>query len=496
MNKMEFLQNPDVHGFIQWLASDLISRTFQLDLARSRFVPGGLRENVEGVEEVLKHYRWHARWSDTRSGQDVKSANWIETKGSLSKLRGWLTESVQSANQEQTLAASKAVLQWGGVRGAREFLDELCRAKKLVAHLRTVQALLAVNGPPTQRIEDVTAAKIKKFDSGLTKIHALLDGDGSPIYDSRVAGAISLLYTLFRETCPASVEGALEFPCGTARGDQLRNPGDLGFKRAKVLYSETAHHEWAQVQLKLGWLFWGLLTKSPGLFAKEGDLQARAHALEASLFMVGYDLRCFRVQPSKGLKRKTRAQAPKVHNFGMVPTMHPFEKVVNEFIRTRRMRTLTSQQDYYSEMFKGKVLKPSTKKAYLFPLKETEFNLCALRDESIEELDNDRHKWLKNYFEPRGFELPDERRYVCLIDAWLVGHLNRYFEKTQHLKILQKAGFAGTNNAASGLLSVGRSVGKFFSLLDEHGLPTENFDDFYIDMEELKRMLPSKPRFE
>jgi hypothetical protein len=71
------------------------------------------------------------------------------------------------------------------------------------------------------------------------------------------------------------------------------------------LYSQTAHHEWAQVQLKLGWIFWGLLSYCPNLFKNEGDIAARAHALEASLFMVGYDLRCFVAQPIIGLKKKT-----------------------------------------------------------------------------------------------------------------------------------------------------------------------------------------------
>jgi len=490
MNKTDFLKSLDVNGFIQWLASDLVSRTFKLDLASSRFVPGGLKTEAKGIEAVLIHYRWKAKWTDTRSGLKVESNTWIETKGSLSRLGEWLRESVRAGNQEQALDASIAVLQWGGVSGASKLVKELCKTGELVAYLRTLQALLRVNGPPSQRIEDITAAKIKKFDSGLTKIHALVDGNGSPIYDSRVAGAISLLYSLYREVSPRSLEKSLEFPCGSARGDQLRNPGDLGFKRAKALYSETAAYEWAQVQLKLGWIFSGLLTQYPTLFQNEGNLPARAHALEASLFMVGYDLRCFGVRPNRRPKSNPPVRTFKLRRFGMVPTVHPFEKVMHEFIRIRRMRKALNHGDFHSLMFKDKALKPSTRNAYLFPLKETEFDLCDLSDSSVEELESDRFSWLKNRFEPQGFELPDERRHVCLIDAWLVGYLNRNFEKSQHLKILKSAGFAGTNNAATAILSVGRSVGKFFSLLDQNGLSTENFEDFFRDMNDLKRELP------
>jgi len=88
---------------------------------------------------------------------------------------------------------------WSRVKQTSKIRGIMSRGWRVSRILVAIQALLAVNGLPSQRIEDITAAKIKKFDSGLTKIHALLDGDGSPIYDSRVAGATSLLYCLYRE---------------------------------------------------------------------------------------------------------------------------------------------------------------------------------------------------------------------------------------------------------------------------------------------------------
>jgi len=490
MNKEDFLSNPDVHGFIQWLAIYFDSGTFRLKILPSRFVPGGLIAEAHGIEEVLKYYCWKAKWTDSRSGQEVESATWLETKVSLGKLSQWLQESVKAEDEGQAYAASRAVLQWGGVSGASKLLKKLCGTKELVAYLLRVQRLLAVNGPPTQKIQDITAVQIKKFDSGLTKIHALLDGSGSPIYDSRVAGAVSLLYTLYRETCPRSLARVLEFPCGSARGDQLRNPGDLGFKRAKALYFETAHHEWAQVQLKLGWIFWGLLIERPKLFEKEGDFPARAHALEASLFMLGYDLRCFSVLPSQVFKSKTSIRTPKGRNLGMVPTVHPFKKVVNEFTRIRLTRKSLSQEDFLDLMFEDRVLKSSTRKAYLFPLKATEFDLFEESEVSIKELEKDSFHWLMNRFGSEGFELSDERRHICLIDAWLVGYLNRHFvDPSQHAKMLEVKGFAGSLNAANAILEVGRSVGKFFNLLDQNHFPTTEFDQFYRDMNDLENEL-------
>lgn len=46
---------------------------------------------------------------------------------------------------------------------------------------------------------------------------------------------------------------------------------------------------WAQAKIRLGWLLDCVLEKNAKLFANE---PSRMHAFEASLFMIGYDVRC------------------------------------------------------------------------------------------------------------------------------------------------------------------------------------------------------------
>ena len=55
--------------------------------------------------------------------------------------------------------------------------------------------------------------------------------------------------------------------------------------------------------------------------------------------------------------------------------------------------------------------------------------------------------------------------------------------------MLKVKGFAGSLNAANAILEVGRSVGKFFNLLDQNYFPTTVFDQFYRDMNDLENEL-------
>ena len=165
MNKTEFLANPDVAGFIDWLSKDLPSRTFQLDISSSRFVPSGLKAKVSGVENVLNHYCWSTYWIDTRSNAKVHSSDWKSTKKSLSDLSQWLNDAVSSGDQKQTHDAALAVLKWGGVSGASRLIGQLYESNDLVNYLKSTNKLLAVNGAESQKISDINAKNIIKFDS-------------------------------------------------------------------------------------------------------------------------------------------------------------------------------------------------------------------------------------------------------------------------------------------------------------------------------------------
>lgn len=83
-------------------------------------------------------------------------------------------------------------------------------------------ALLAVDRK--QRLSYFTKQNILRFDLGMTKIHALLDTTGSPIYDGRVGATIALLYRLYHQGTGTTAPPALDFAWGPSIGDQTRDP--------------------------------------------------------------------------------------------------------------------------------------------------------------------------------------------------------------------------------------------------------------------------------
>ncbi|WP_308920993.1 hypothetical protein [Janthinobacterium sp. J1-1] len=295
MNRDDFLKQDDIKGFIDWLAESLPTRSFQLRMAHSRYVPGGLAVKVTGLEAVLRHYVWSTRWKDAR-GVTVKSATWAETRTSLSKLRAWLKSAMAQRNEDQMLAACLAVLRWGGVKGAIPFLKDLHAQGRLVAYFTRLTPWMSLTSDTS--LDALNETRIEHFDAGITKIHALIDDSGSPIYDTRVGAAIAMLYALYQrqKALPVPKHQQLAFPSGPARGKQLRNPVHIHSELAKApqfYTSAVSVQDWAQWQVKLGWILRATLERGDWFSTHDTDMATRCHAFEACLFMLGYDLRCF-----------------------------------------------------------------------------------------------------------------------------------------------------------------------------------------------------------
>ena len=151
----------------------------------------------------------------------------------------------------------------------------------------------------------------------------------------------------------------------------------------------------------------------------------------------------------------------------MVPTSHPFGKVIREFVRVQLQGVNKTNTEAASLMFPNDQYKASTAKSYLFPLSRTEFDLFDASVESLELLVSDSSSWLDLEFNHEGFIPQDERKYVCLQDAWLVGYMNRNFPNRNHNSLLHGAGLCGAKTAASVIRTVGKDVGIFFNLLDK-----------------------------
>lgn len=490
MNNVDFISDPHIEEFVVWLTTELPKLSISLSISRSDFVPGGLNTNFTNFENTLSHYSW--------------AGNWSHNKKLLGNLAKNLHGAISSQNNLATLTACLEILRWGGVRGAVAFLTTLAQKDLLVDYLETRSPLFSLTG--TQRLSDLNPMNIDKFDAGMTKIYSLIDATGSPIYDSRVGAAMAMLYQCFLRMKGRPQNGLLNFPSGSPRGKQIRNPGALGagFLNAPQFYTKSVQpHTWAQFQLKLGWIIQEVLSRKIGWFKSEETMAARCRAFEACLFMIGYDLRSIcgntccdltcntsplapRVQP---VIKTTAAKPAESTNTGWVPSGHPFRNVLTYFLEFRNSNQAAySLEDFRNWLIQQHDFKATTVKAYDFPLREQEFDLVDRTIEDLECIVMGGQAGLECVLRDRTLNV-DERAWVCLVDAWIVGKLISKNAADRNA-ILIEAGFAGTENACNTLFTVGRTVGKHFGLLDVDGSPTKLYEDTFAGhMDDLEESL-------
>ncbi|WP_122432811.1 hypothetical protein [Pseudomonas viridiflava] len=486
MKREQFLAQPEVESFVAWLAVNLPTLTFNLRFKSSKFVPGGLQADVRGFEQVLKHYRWKASWQDTNQSS-MDSQTWAETQRSLGQLREWLTRAVDIADEQQALQACLQILRWGGVRGAIPFLHRLAAKSELSGYLQKMAGLMSLDRD--NNLNDLDAISVERFDAGLTKIHALLDTSGSPIYDSRVGAAIGMMYSLFRQRWMGGGKPLLAFPSGAARGSQIRNPGAFLNGLPAPQFSVIDYAAWARWQVRLGWIIRALLERTDW-FAEQGALPARCHAFEASLFMLGYDLRCFGVT----LATDPKAAVPVIdvhererEGKGWVPTGHPFGQVLKDYLAFRQSGLLDNKASFVAWLLTNprneNPLTRATALGYCFAFSIEEFDLFGRPLEELERIAAGGKDGLCAALASETlwpFTLGDERVSVCLVDVLITG--NAYLQATTErarIDYIMSAGYACTENSAKTLMALGRNVGKHFGLLDSQHLPTTLFEQFF-----------------
>jgi len=290
VSKQAFLANQDVENFLVWLARELPRLKIRLDIKRSRFVPSALKVDVTGLDSILVHYSWRSH--------GMATGDWAETTARLAALAQTLRDAVQRDSNPDALDACRDILQWGGNRnwnrGAYPFLEARAAAGVLCRYLRDAGDAFALDTADV----DAIVPPVELLNSMLTKVHALYAADGLPIYDSRVAAAIASIVEIWRVATGKSgdpLPAMLAFPATaasrTVRGlfTHANAPGVMAYGAP-----ETAG-QWASAKVRLAWIMESVLGRLPELFSAccpVPNLADRMHALEVSLFMVGYDVKC------------------------------------------------------------------------------------------------------------------------------------------------------------------------------------------------------------
>jgi hypothetical protein len=303
MDRNAFNASPAVIAFTTWLADRGRTLSICLNIKSSRFVPGGIRAELTGLNALLPHYRWRT--------PDSKKGDWDETRQCLRALGDALKRAIADRKEDEVLEACGRILAWGGNRnsrtGAWPYLSGLHEQGKLAEYLDAARRAFALDGA----LIDESRPQAAKMNSMLTKVHALASADGLPIYDSRVAAAIAALVESWRRDTGRTgdpLPRELVFPATTADRSVLclfgdaQSPGVMSY--ASHAADETAA-SWSAAKIRLGWLMSEVLEQAEWLFRAE-DARYRMHAFEASLFMIGYDVACLRGNQAAAEPGKTR----------------------------------------------------------------------------------------------------------------------------------------------------------------------------------------------
>jgi hypothetical protein len=497
VNRTKFLDDTNVKEFICWLVDELPKLSIHLCIARSPRSPVK-DELVRGIENVLRTYRWNATWTDA-TDNEITSTDWKSTHTSLSMLATWAKNALNAVPSDSLAfeAVAAQILIWGGVPKSLSFLARLHESGTLIPYFKDAQKVLALAdadvGDPYR--------KIQLFNSGLTKIHALVSDDGLPIYDSRVGAAIGGLVALFEiqrgNTVPSPM---LKFPSGSARGEQIRDAGELwpGMTQSQFYTRSVSHEDWAKAAVKLGWILGAVLEHERGttLFNDKSffdgvlpTLSQRMHAFEAALFMIGYDLCCLsgeQIRPvgledvpeiAAALVAPMMWESPIVHC--QVITSHPFSDVLtwyNEFRTSSAANYDLSAFSSWLQKNKGYAL--SSADSYCYPLRAGEFDIANLSDDQVSNLahrplNNDVFAWLQRFSISETEHVPN-----CLIAVFLVGTLYNLGFKEIGRRVSELMGqFAFASKGSASINErIGRQVGAHFGILDSvSGKPTDRF---------------------
>lgn len=289
MNKDEFLADKNVSDFSKFLAETLPSLRIHLKIKKSAKVPGGIDKSITGLPELLNNYRWNSGYT-AKSGEKIVADDWLSTKSLLTGLSSGLKLACASGDEVEAQRVAAQILQWGGDRnkkvGATIDIKYLVSNNRLISYLQQTKAIFA-----GQSLEAKTLRQVRYTGSMWTKIYALNSDDGLPIYDSRVAMGMVGLVKLFcdqRNTDFGASENNLKFRVPAGTNWDRNKKIDISSRGVSKINKDDP--VWSEDTLKLSWLMDDVL-KCSDLFSEQGDIKNRKHGFEASLFLLGYDLK-------------------------------------------------------------------------------------------------------------------------------------------------------------------------------------------------------------
>lgn len=282
MKKNQYFLDQDVQEFSAWLAQHLCDNTFQTTYIDRRT---GNQIAFDSLFDAYVNYYWPYQKLDGLQPHPPKAFNFDANSIALRYLKANLDNALNERCDTATKNAAIQVMIWGGVRNNIPWLES--NERGLSSLLAKVKEAIC-----TQDTERIPSENLR-FNAGMTKVYSLIC-DNFIIYDSRVAAALGWAIAKFcLATNRESIPKQLRFPWAPAKeakdmeSPKCRNPS-IGALRFSRLRSGQFHAIW---NLKASWLLEQTLNSVSSEHPfKRKVVGSPLRAIEAALFMIGYDL--------------------------------------------------------------------------------------------------------------------------------------------------------------------------------------------------------------
>lgn len=285
MIKSTYLANTDVNEFVQWMSAKLDDGIFARSYKNRRT---GEAWSCQSLSDAFTQYYW-PHPAIPQLGVPA-GATFTENEKVLAVLQKALHEALRPTPSDvKACNAAIAVMAWGGVRAGN--VSWLRANQKGLAQL-LIEISNALSAGDTTH--PLLTSMTLRFNAGMTKVYSLICKDFI-IYDSRVAAALCQAVVKF---CDAT--GRMEIPmelrflwAPAKEGKNQQEPKRRDPNERQFVFPQlrpgAPHAEW---NIKASWLLRKTLdhAKAPNGFNKGDGPTDPLRALEAALFMIGYDL--------------------------------------------------------------------------------------------------------------------------------------------------------------------------------------------------------------
>ena len=268
MKRSDFLNDEDVQGFVEWV-SDLMSR--KRGLVSHAYKTRGREFRFTTLYEAFEKYYWPNPFGGPSFDDAAKMfEDYRRQFDQIGCIR-------TPEDRRQFFSVAESIAKWGGINNLRIASGRnwgSLQPRDLQNHVDEIKNKLDPADPDSD-IDKLPASL--RMSSGYSKIYAALI-PGLPIYDSRVACALTCLIRLYERKAGSNVSGdKLSFPVPAHRGSRRCT-------RPAIRYGQD--RKYAEANLKCAWLLVKLV-EQPGDFAQVSESR-RVDALQSALFMLGY----------------------------------------------------------------------------------------------------------------------------------------------------------------------------------------------------------------